>query len=120
MLRTMLCVAVALFVCADVALAAKKTGPKTVSGVIKSVDATANTVTVTVKKKSGPEDKDFAVVDDTKITLTSADGTTNDLTGKDRLKDPGLKAGAKVKVTCDADGKVTGILVGAAKKKKAN
>ncbi len=119
MLRKMLCVAVALFFCAGVALAAKKAAPRPVNGVIKSVDADKGTLTVTVKKKSGPEDKDFTVADATKITITNADGTTNALTGKAGLKDPACKEGVKVKVTSDADGNVTEILVGAAPKKKA-
>lgn len=114
MLRTILCVAVALFVCGDLAMAkGQKGGPKPVNGTIKAVDATAGTLTVTVKQKDkSTEDRDFKVTDSTKVTVPQADGTTKDLTGKDGLKDPVVNVGAKVKVTAAADGTVSEVVVG--------
>jgi hypothetical protein len=57
----------------------KKKGPpaNAVSGVVKSVDASANTVTVEVK---GGEAKTFTVNDKTKIKIDKADKTLADLT----------------------------------------
>ena len=116
MLRTILCVALALFVSADVALAKGKKGDKglkPVIGTVKAADAKAGTVTVTVtSKKAGTSDKDFTVADTTTITITNADGTTKELKGKDGLKDAVVVAGATVKVTTAADGTVTDVAVG--------
>jgi hypothetical protein len=114
MLRTMFCVALALFVCTDLAVAKeKKAHAKSVIGTIKAVDADAGTVTVTVMKKKVPEDLPaFTVADSTTVTITNADGTTKDLTGKAGLKDPVVKEGASVKVTSAADGTVTKVEVG--------
>ena len=118
MLRTVLCVGVALFVCANLAQAKgkKDTGP--VIGTIKSVDAAAGTLTVTMtSKKKGSTDKDFTISDTTKIII---DGDTpKELKGKEGLKDPTVKEGATVKVTCDSGG-VCEVAVGGtyAKKKK--
>ena len=116
MLRTMLCVAVGLFACADLAQAKDKK-VKPVIGVIKAVDAAKGTVTVTTKKNHVATDQDFTVTDTTKITIAKADGTTKDLTGKDGLKDPVVNVGASIKVTTAADGTVTEVAVGGNYKK---
>ena len=125
MLRSILCVAVALFLCADVAMAKGKGGKKPagpVVGTIKTVDAKAGTVTVTVASKKGSSDKDFTIADTTTVTVTKEDGTTKDLTGKDGLKDPVVKEGASIQVSTDATGAVTAVAVGGSysqpKKKK--
>ena len=115
MLRTILCVAVALFVCADVAMAKGKGGKKAggpVIGTVASVDAAAGTVTVTVTTKKGSNDKTFTVADTTAVVITNADATTKQLKGKDGLKDAAVKAGASIKVTCDAASAVTEVVVG--------
>ena len=118
MLRTVLCLGIALCVCADVAQAKGKKDAGPAIGVIKSVDAAAGTITVTVtSKKKGPSDKYFTISDTTKVTI---DGDTpKQLTGKDGLKDPAVKEGATIKVTSDSSG-VTEVAVGGnyAKKKK--
>ncbi len=116
MLRSMLCAAVALFVCGDVALAKDKK-VKPVIGTIKAVDAAAGKVTVTVKKHKETEDRDFTVADSTKITVAQADGTTKELTGKEGLKHPVVSVGASIKVTAAADGTVSEIAVGGNYKK---
>jgi hypothetical protein len=116
MLRTILSVAVALFICADVAVAKGGKGGKKASGpvigTIKSVDAAAGTVTVTVTSKKGSKDTTFTVADTTAVAVTNADGTSKDLKGKDGLKDSVVKEGATIKVTSDATGAVTDIAVG--------
>jgi hypothetical protein len=113
MLRTILCVAVALFVCVEVAAAkgskTKSTGP--VVGTIKSTDAATGTLTVTVTGKKGSKDHVFTVSDTTPISIDS--GTTpNSLKGKDGLKDPAVKEGASIQVTSDASGAVVVVSVG--------
>ena len=137
MLRLMLCacIAVALLACADTALATGRRAAKPVIGTIKAVDATAGTVTVTVKKvetsksvdattgtetitkKHVTQDRNFTVADTTKITITNTDGTTEDLTGKDGINDPVVKIGASVKVTTAVGGAVTEVAVGGDYKK---
>ena len=114
MLRTILCVAVALFVCVDVAAAkgknkAKKTGP--VVGTVKSADAATGTLTVTVTGKKGTTDHVFTVSDTTTISIESG-ATPTSLKGKDGLKDPAVKEGASVQVTTDASGAVAVVAVG--------
>jgi hypothetical protein len=61
---------------------AKKKGPPAFAGVVKSVDATAKTVTIENKKTS--ESKTFKVTDKTKIKIDEAEKTLADLT-------PGLR-----------------------------
>jgi hypothetical protein len=93
MLRTFACAVVALLV---LSVGAAFAADKEAKGTIKSVDATKNTITVTVDGK----DTDFMIGTDAKIL----DATGGDL--KDRLKSADLKAGAKVTVTCTTkDGK---------------
>ena len=120
MFRTILCLVVALFVCVNIAEAkgGKKTGNKPVIGTVKSVDAAAGIVTVTVTNKKGSKDKDFTIGDATTVTVTAADGTTKDIPGKDGLKDPVVKEGASVKVTKDETGAVTKVEVGGTYGKK--
>jgi hypothetical protein len=120
MLRFLLCVAVGMFVCSDVALAKGKgkAKDKPVSGVIKSVSADTGALTVTVKsKKDGAADKSFTVNDTTAVSIIAADGTTKALTGKDGLKDPAVSAGAHVAVVADASGLASKISIGKTAKK---
>jgi len=125
MFRMILCVAVASFVCADVALAKGKGGKKAggpVIGTVGSVDAAAGSVTVTVTTKKGSKDNAFTVADTTAVVITNADATTKQLKGKDGLKDAAVKAGASIQVTCDTTGAVTEVAVGGtyAKQHKKN
>ena len=118
MLRAFLCVAIALFVCADVALAKGGKKAKPVGGTISKVDADSGTLTVTVKSKTSSGDKDFTVSDSTNFVIYAADGTTTTKTGKDGLKDPTAAVGSKVKVTADASGAASQIELGNLPKKK--
>jgi hypothetical protein len=63
MLRSLVCAAFALFVCAVAVLAGEYRGR------VKSVDPDKNTITVTV----GDNDKTFKVTDDTKIVRGKGD-----------------------------------------------
>ena len=121
MLRTILCVAVALFLSADVALAKgkKDKGNRPAVGTIKTVNAADGTITVTVTSKKGSNDRDFTVGDATKITIEGGDAT-KELTGKAGLKDPAVKEGASIKVTSDASGAVTEIAIGGSYSSKKN
>ena len=113
MFRMILCVAVASFVCADVAMA--KGGKKAAGpciGTVKSVDAAAGSMTVTVTTKKGSKDQTFTVADTTAVVITNADATTKELKGKDGLKDATVKEGASIKVTSDATGAVSEVAVG--------
>ena len=126
MFRTMLCVAVALFCCADVAMAKGgkgRKGPKPVIGTIKALDKEKATMTVTVKVKKQTEDKDFTLPDSATATVMGADGRTKDMPIKDALKDPAMAVGAAIKVTAGSDGAVARVEVGgiyAQPKKKKN
>ena len=121
MLRMFVCAAVALMLCAGAGLAQDKGKGKntTVNGTIKKIDAATGALTVTVKKKNEEaKDMEFKVNDTTKVTVyapTTGDATK--LTGKDALKNPEFKEGAKVKVVTDADNKVVSVQIGQAKKK---
>jgi hypothetical protein len=116
MFRTLLCLGIAVVLCGDVALAkgkgkGKKPNPITI-GTIKSVDAASGSVTVTVTTKKGEKEKSFTVGDTVPVTITKADGSTKDLTGKDGLKNEVVKAGATIQVTCDDTTTVTAVAVG--------
>jgi hypothetical protein len=119
MLRAILCVALGLFVCSDMALAKGQKG-KVAGGKIAKVDAEKGTLTVTVKTKTESSDKDFTVTDSTSFVIYVADGTSTTKTGKEGLKDPTATEGAKVRVTCDASGAVTKIELGSLPSKKKN
>ena len=115
MFRTMLCVAVALFCCADVAMAKGgkgRKGPKPVIGTIKALDKEKATMTVTVKVKKQTEDKDFTLPDSATATVMGADGRTKDMPIKDALKDPAMAVGGSIKVTTGYDGAVSRVEVG--------
>jgi len=116
MFRTMLCVAVAIFCCTDVAMAKGgkgRKGPKPVIGTIKALDKDKATMTVTVKaKKKQTEDKDFTLPDSATATVMGTDGRTKDMPIKDALKDPAMAVGGSIKVTAGADGAVTRVEVG--------
>jgi hypothetical protein len=118
MLRMFVCATLALLFAAGVSLSADKSNKKkgvTVAGTVKSVDAAAGTLTVTVKKKKVQEDKDFTIGDTVKVvTFTGTDKT--ELTGKDGLKS--IKTGDKIQVRIDAGGNVLSIQVGDLPKKK--
>ena len=115
MFRTMLCVAVALFCCTDVAMAKGgkgRKGPKPVIGTIKALDKDKATMTVTVKVKKQTEDKDFTLSDNATATVMGGDGRTKDMPIKDALKDPAMAVGGSIKVTTGSDGAVTRVEVG--------
>jgi len=124
MLRSLLCVGVALCCCSDFALAAAK-APKAVTGTIKAIDKDKLTVTVTTTgtKKKPSEDKEFTIPDGMMVTITGTDSTTKDVAVKDALKDPIVVVGATIKVTAATDGTVSKVEVGGtythAKKKAA-
>ncbi len=118
MLRAILCVALGLFVCADVALAKDGKKGHSVGGKIAKVDAGAGTLTVTVKSKTDSGDKDFTVTESAKVVIIAEDGTTTEKTGKEGLKHEAVKVGAHVKVTTDDSGAVTKIEVGRKPHKK--
>ena len=120
MLRLLLCVAVGMFVCSDLALA-KKNGNEQAQyagkckGIIKSVSADTGSLTFTLKKMGS--DKTVTVNDATKIIIIAADGTTKELKGKDGLKDPAVCVKAFVKVTVEETGVATMITLGSANRK---
>lgn len=116
MLRTMLCVAVALFCCADLAMAKGgkgRKGPKPVIGTIKTLDKdkATMTVTVTVRRKQ-TEDKNFTLPDSATATVMGGDGRTKDMPIKDALKDPAMAVGGAIRVTAGADGATSRVEVG--------
>ena len=118
MLRSLLCVGVALLFCTNMAQA-KEAKPKAVNGTIKSVDAKAGKITVTVKKGTDTEDKDFTVTDSTKFTVFKSDGTKDEPTKMaDFFANSLVAADAKIKVTASSDGTVTEVVVGKASRPK--
>jgi hypothetical protein len=83
-------------------------------GTVKSADPTAGTLTVSVRGRQGPAEaeKTFQVEDDTTITSFTGEAK-KELKGKDGLRDPQFKLGARVAVTTSEDGgKVVRIQVG--------
>lgn len=78
-----------------------------VSGTVKSVDVSANKVTITVKVKKETADKTLSVDDNVKVTIEGEKKTLAD-----------VKEGATVRCRLSEDGKsVTAISVGKKKKK---
>jgi hypothetical protein len=114
-----MCIAVALSVCATVALAKSK--GKSVNGTITALDSKALAVSVSNKTgtdKTGTTVKNFTVADTTSVVITKTDGTTKTSTVKDGgLNDEVVKAGATVKVTTDETDAVTEVAVGGNYKK---
>ena len=113
MVRGFAVAVVATAVCATVGPAAAKGKNKShgVSGVVKTVDAGAGALTVTVTKKKVPTDMDFTVDDAVKVVVfVGAD--KKEFTGKEGLKNEEVKAGAKVRVLRDAGGKATEVQIG--------
>jgi hypothetical protein len=105
-MRTFVSAALALALCAGVALAAE------IKGKIKSVDADKGTITLTA---ADGKDHTLMVGKDAKIQANSG----KDL--KDGLKDKHLKAGTEVVVQCEKkDGKevCTGLKLAAPRPKK--
>jgi hypothetical protein len=83
-------------------------------GTVKSADPAAGTLTVSVRGRQGADggEKTFQVEDDTTITSFTGEAK-KELKGKDGLRDPQFKAGARVAVrTSDDGGKVVSIQVG--------
>jgi hypothetical protein len=120
-MRTIVCAALALVLFVGVAEAAKaKKKAKTVSGEIVSVDTEKGTLKVLVKSKKDKEGKEveFTDITDKTSVISYSGGEKTELTGADVLKKDQFKKGAKVTITTDADGKVTQITFGKAKKKK--
>lgn len=117
MLRTFVCAAVALVLCAGISLAADKKKGEAVTGVVKKVDAATGSITVSIKNKKETTEKEFKINDATKVLVISGEDK-KELTGKDGLKAEQVKEGAAVVIKCDADGKVIAIQVGTPKKKK--
>jgi hypothetical protein len=106
MLRSLVCAAFALVVCAVAVLAGEYKGK------VKSVDPDKNTITVTV----GDDDKTFKVTDDTKIVR----GKDGDKEVKDGLKSKIWSKNPNVIVTTEgegAKGKVKEIRIVGKKKK---
>jgi hypothetical protein len=99
----------ALFVVASLSQAADKGDKKKaggVAGTVKSVDASAKTITVSVKNKKETEDKTFAVADDVKVTINGESKTLGD-----------VEEGAKARFKLSEDGK-TVMAISVGKKKK--
>jgi Cu/Ag efflux protein CusF len=100
----------ALFCVASFSQAAEKGEKKkteTISGTVKSVDAAAKTITLTVKKKEESEDKTLTLADKVKVNIDGEKKTLED-----------IKEGATVQCRMSEDGKsVTAINVGKRKKK---
>lgn len=119
MLRLFVSAAVALVLCAGVGLAQdeKKAKNKNTTGTVKKVDATAGTLTVTVKGKNAG-DKEFKVDDTTRVTVfTEGQDKPKQLTGKTGLKDAQIKEGTNVVVITDDKDKVVQIRVNPPKPK---
>jgi hypothetical protein len=121
MLRTLICGAVALVLCAGVGLADDK-GAKdqkkgtNVNGKVKKVDAVTGTLTITVMKKGeAAMDKEFKIGADVKVVVW-AGSEKKEMTAKEGLKSPELKEGQDVGVTLVND-KVTALRIGKAPKK---
>jgi hypothetical protein len=115
MLRTFVCAAVALALCAGSALAqAKVKKGQAVAGTVKKIDAAAGTLTVAVKQQKEMVDKEFKIDDATKV-IVFAGQDKKELSGKDGLKAEQLKEGALVTIASDAAGKVAQIQVGLSK-----
>lgn len=115
MLRTLLCAMLALFLAANVGLAAGKKDKKgTVGSVVKFSAETGDLTIATGKKGTGPA-KEFKL--DTSVSFVVFEGEiSKTLTGKDGFKE--LKSGDKIKLTVDQAGKVTQVQIGGLKKKK--
>src|SRR5215472_16858765 len=110
MVRSFVVAVAALAAWTTAGLAAEKK-PHPVSGVVKTVDAAAGALTVTVKSKKETKDVNFTIDDSVKVVIyTGAD--KKELTGKDGLKNDAVKQGVKVSVVSDAAGKVTELDVG--------
>jgi hypothetical protein len=109
MLRSLVCAAFALVICAVAVLAGEYKGK------VQSVDPDKNTITVTV----GGEDKTFKVSDDTKIVRKGKGGEDKEVKGG--LKNKFWSKKPNVVVTTEGDspkGKVKEIRIVAGKKKK--
>jgi hypothetical protein len=118
MLRAIFCGAVVFVIAAGCHRAAPKTelkgrGRFPARGTVKSADPAAGTLTVNVRSRQEPAgaEKTFQVEDDTTITSFTGEAKT-ELKGKDGLRDPQFKAGARVAVTSEDGGKVVNIQVG--------
>ncbi len=119
-MRKCACVVAVFVFCAGVSLAGDKTAKgkqKGVVGKVKTVDATAGTITVIVKQKQEKVDKNFKIEDTSKVVVFNGEDK-KELTAKEGLKSDQLKAGVRVRVLTDEAGKVTELQVGIAKKKK--
>jgi Cu/Ag efflux protein CusF len=122
MLRTFVCAAVALVLCAGVALAddakpAKKKASE-VRGTVKKIDAAASTITLTIKNKKTPDgmEKEFKIAEDTKFTVITGEDK-KEMSAKDGFKSDALKEGALLTIAVEGD-KVTAVTIGGGKKKK--
>ena len=134
MLCAILCVAIGLSLCGDVALAGAAKGGKSkkgktvaISGKVASVDADGGTLTVTVnatgktkgktegksegkgKGKTGSTTEKFSISVLTTFEI-AAGGTMTTKTGKDGLR--ALNVGASVTLTTEAGGAVINVAVG--------
>ncbi|HZY88902.1 MAG TPA: hypothetical protein VFE78_29020 [Gemmataceae bacterium] len=110
MLRSLVCAAFALVICAVAVLAGEYKGK------VKSVDPDKNTITVTV----GDDDKTFKVTDDTKIVRGKGDKTKDVKDGLKNEKAWGRKP--NVTITTEGEGKKEKVkeirITGGGKKKK--
>ncbi|HEY7155192.1 MAG TPA: hypothetical protein VH575_14615 [Gemmataceae bacterium] len=120
MLRAFLCGVMVFAVAAGCHRADNKAAPKGggrsagARGTLKSVDPAVGTLTVNVRSRQDPNgaEKTFQVEDDTTITSFVGEAKT-ELKGRDGLRDPQFKPGARVAVTTSEDGgKVVSVQVG--------
>jgi hypothetical protein len=94
---------------AAVALAQGEKNDREVHGTLQKVDAGAGTLTVKPDKETA--EKEFTLTNSTKVVVFEGDDKRQ-WTGKKALKDEAVKAGRRVAVVSDADGKVTQVRVG--------
>lgn len=115
MLRSIVCSLVALFLVVGVTVAEKKEAKKgtAVSGTFESYKDGVLTLSVKTKKDAEAKKVEFKVSEDTKVQLLSGE-EKKELSGKAAFAD--VKVGTPVVVKTE-EGKVTGVSVGAAKKK---
>jgi Cu/Ag efflux protein CusF len=123
MTRMFVLVAAALFVLAGLVVAddakpEKKKG-SAVAGVVKKIDASVGSITLTIKNKKMPDgmDKEFKIGASVKFVLIDGDAKT-ELAAKDGLKSEKLKEGASVRIETNDKGEATIVTVGERKKKK--
>jgi len=123
MMRTFAMASLSLFICGGLALAddakPQKKKDSAVAGVVKKVDSSSRTITLTIKNKKNPDgmDKEFKIGESVKFILVDGDAKT-ELAAKEGLKTEKLKEGAHVRIETNAQGEVTTVTIGGEKRKK--